>query len=333
MVSCEEQGSELPEPCSLGLASSWSVGLPNSREERRSPCEVRTPGWGGRSGQHRSRKLVDFECFPSGATTSISDVCNPCQPEHPGVPAYSALRPPVGGPVPQSSQGSRCLRGDQEEAGEQVEHHKDRESFRCWGSTKSKEESKSQSKGRQRRVRGGGRVSDDGNEKGEAKAGPPPSADVSRPTIQLPGSRAPTFHGRSLLKCCWRFMLRGRCRLSSFARSFVSRRFDHSKPCGTAARNVFPMPLPYPEVLRGGSLEDSLRGSMKRWICGVVVCLNYLFLGRPRTAGFEDWVGRPLTRKQWMVVERFEHLAAAWFHVSPVGPEAMGNGRKDGIDE
>ena len=56
----------------------------------------------------------------------------------------------------------------------------------------------------------------------------------------------------------------------------------------------------------------------------MVVCLNYLFLGRPRAAGFEDWVGRPLTRKQWMVVERFEHLAAAWFHVSPVGPEAMG---------
>ena len=207
---------------------------------------------------------------------------------------------------------------------EQVEHYKGRESSRWWRSTKSEEESKSQVKGRQRSVRGGGRVNDDGNEKGEAEAGPPPSNDDSRPTIQLPGSRAPTFHGRSLLKCCWRFMLRGRCRLSSFARSFVSRRFDHSKPCGTAARNVFPMPLPYPEVLRGGSLEDSLRGSVKRWICGVVVCLNYLFLGRPRAAGFEDWVGRPLTRKQWMVVERFEHLAAAWFHVSPVGPEAMG---------
>jgi len=64
--------------------------------------------------------------------------------------------------------------------------------------------------------------------------------------------------------------------------------------------------------------------ALKRWICGVVVRLKYLFLGRPRAAGFEDWVGRPLTRKQWMVVERFEHLAAAWFHVSPVGPEAMG---------
>ena len=101
----------------------------------------------------------------------------------------------------------------------------------------------------------------DEDEKEEAKAGPPPSNDDGRLAIQLPGSRAPTFHGRSLLKCCWRCMLRGRCRLSSFARSFVSRRFDHGNHCGTAASNVFPMPLPYPEVLRGGSLEDSLRGS------------------------------------------------------------------------
>lgn len=117
MVSCEEQGSKLPQPCSMGVASSWSVGLPNSREERRSPCEVRTTGWGCRSSQHRSRKLVDFECFPTGAASSISNVCNPRQPEHPRVPAYSALRSPVGGPVPQSPQGSRCLCGDKEEAG------------------------------------------------------------------------------------------------------------------------------------------------------------------------------------------------------------------------
>ena len=146
--------------------------------------------------------------------------------------------------------------------------------------------------------------------------------------------RAPTFHGRSLLKCCWRFLLKGKCRLSSFARSFVSRRFDHSICRGTAASGVFPMPLPYPEVLRRGSLEDSLQGSVKRWVCGVVVCLNYLFLGRPRTAGGEVWIGRPLTQKQWLVVRRLEHLAAAWFHVSPVGPEAMGRtGRKGGVDE
>ena len=167
-------------------------------------------------------------------------------------------------------------------------------------------------------------MSVDADWKGDAKAGPPLSSDDSQPAIQLPGSRAPTFHGRSLLKCCWRFLLKGKCRLSSFARSFVSRRFDHSICRGTAASGVFPMPLPYPEVLRRGSLEDSLQGSVKRWVCGVVVCLNYLFLGRPRTAGGEVWIGRPLTQKQWLVVRRFEHLAAAWFHVSPLGPEAMG---------
>ena len=164
----------------------------------------------------------------------------------------------------------------------------------------------------------------DDNVEVAAKAGQLPLDGDSRPSIQLPGSRAPVFHGRKLLKCCWRFLLRGRCRLSSFARSFVARRFDQCDATGTAARNVFPMPLPYPEVLREGSAEDSLRGAIKRWVCGLVVCLNYLFLGRPRSAGYENWVGRPLTRKQWDTVQRLEHLSAAWFHVSPVDAEQMG---------
>ena len=157
----------------------------------------------------------------------------------------------------------------------------------------------------------------DSTEEVAAEAGQLPLNYDSRPSIQLPGSRAPVFHGRKLLKCCWRFLLRSRCRLSSFARSFVSRRFDQCECAGTAARNVFPMPLPYPEVLREGSDETSLKGAVKRWICGLVVCLNYLFLGRPRSAGYENWVGRSLTRKQWDTVKRLEHLSAAWFHVSP----------------
>ena len=186
---------------------------------------------------------------------------------------------------------------------------------------KVKPKSKGAKGGRSRR---GGRVRDcDGREE-EAVAGPSPAEVHSQPEIQLPGSRAPVFHGRKLLKCCWRYILKGKCRLSSFARSFVSRRFDQSYDYGTAAQSVFPIPLPYPEVLREGSSEDSLRGAVKRWVSGVVMCLNYLYLGRPRSAGCDVWLGKPLTYKQWCVVWRFEHSAAAWFHVSPVGPEEMG---------
>ena len=158
----------------------------------------------------------------------------------------------------------------------------------------------------------------------EAQAGRPSQSDHSQPRIQLPGSRAPVLHGRKLLRSFLRYILKGKCRLSSFARSFVSRRFDQKQVSGTAARGVFPMPLPYPEVLREGCKEDSLRGSVKRWICVVVICLNYLFLGRPRTAGFDVWLSKPLASKQWDAVRRWEHLASAWFHVSPVGPEEMG---------
>ena len=158
----------------------------------------------------------------------------------------------------------------------------------------------------------------------DAEAGHLPSEDHSRPTIHLPGSLAPVYHGRKLLRSCLRYILRGKCRLSSFARSFVSRRFDQKQSFGTACRSVFPMPIPYPEVLRGGAADESLRGAVKRWVCGVVICLNYLYLGRPRSAGLDVWLGKALTSKQWAAIGRLEHLAAAWFHVSPVGPEEMG---------
>ena len=116
----------------------WQVaGLPDSREERGSPCEVRTAGGGGRSGQHRSGKLADFQCFPAGASASISTV---------------SLRPSLGGLVSQSPQGSRCLCGDKEEAGEQVEHYKRGESAGWRRSTESQEESKSQKEGPRRRT-------------------------------------------------------------------------------------------------------------------------------------------------------------------------------------
>ena len=303
LVSLEEQSAKLPESCSMGLAGCWSMGLPHIGEGRGGKGEMCPSCWSGRPGQHRPGKLVDFECLSAGAASPVSALRKPCCSKHSGDTAYGALRPAVGRLVSQSSQGGGFLCGDQEETGRQITHYKDGEArWRRARTSQTQSEGEGKVERRKRRVRGGGRVSFDEKWKGDAKAGPPLSGDDSQPAIQLPGSRAPTFHGRSLLKCCWRFLLKGKCRLSSFARSFVSRRFDHSTCRGTAASGVFPMPLPYPEVLRRGSLEDSLQGSVKRWVCGVVVCLNYLFLGRPRTAGEEVWIGRPLTQKQWLVV-------------------------------
>ena len=221
---------------------------------------------------------------------------------------------------------SYVLCGNKEEARGQVKPRQERSTWRRGRPSKSQSQGEGQSKveGPEGWSRRSGGVKMEVCEEEAAKAGQPPLIDHSQPSIHLPGSRAPVFHGRKLLKSCLRYILKGKCRLSSFARSFVARRFDQSDPFGTACRSVFPMPLPYPEILREGSLEDSLKGSVKRWVCGVVICLNYLYLGRPRSAGREVWLGKALTTKKWMVVRRLEHLAAAWFHVSPVGPEQMG---------
>ena len=127
LVSCEEQSAELPESCSMGVASGWSVGFPHIGKGRRSEGEMCPPCWSGRPSQHRPRKLVDFECLPAGTTAPLPALCKPCCSQHSGDAAYGALRPAVGRLVSQSSQGGRCLCGDQEETGRQIKHYEDGE--------------------------------------------------------------------------------------------------------------------------------------------------------------------------------------------------------------
>lgn len=140
----------------------------------------------------------------------------------------------------------------------------------------------------------------------------------------MPGSKASTFEGRAILNSSLRHLLRARCRLGCFARSFCHQRFDRASEHGTAFGELFPLPLPYPEVLCKGATDEDGRLALKRGVSAVIIILNYLHLGRPRCCAKELRMRRPLSKKQWSGVKRLEFLMKAWIEVSPIDAEGMG---------
>ena len=150
--------------------------------------------------------------------------------------------------------------------------------------------------------------------------------DDSRPNeIRVPGALATTVHGINVVQSMLRHVLKAKCRLGSFARSFVAQQLKPQQRRGTACSDLFPMPLPYPEVLvkQRCKMSDSQDARKKSVDC-IVIVLNYLHLGRPHF--FDKGVldsGR-LSKRQWEAVQHFGQLTEAWLEHEPVTPEVMG---------
>lgn len=154
---------------------------------------------------------------------------------------------------------------------------------------------------------------------GKVEAGEPRGA-----SIRVPGARASTYVGRSVLNSFLRHLMRSRSRVGAFARSFCCQTFDRAMTHDTAFRGLFPVPIPYPEALCRGARDDARRLCEKKAICAVVIVLNYLHLGRPRECSKELLMRRPLSKIQWDGVRRLEFLMKAWLDVSPVDANSMG---------
>ena len=63
-------------------------------------------------------------------------------------------------------------------------------------------------------------------------------------------ANASTFTGRGVLQGLLRHLLRSRCRLGAFARSLLAWQFAPSTEEVTGSAELFPFPLPYPEVFQ-----------------------------------------------------------------------------------
>lgn len=147
-------------------------------------------------------------------------------------------------------------------------------------------------------------------------------------SVRVPGSRAGKYSGKRLGDGLLRHLLQARCGLGLFARSLFGRfSSDQSYTEAGSQSHTLPMPLPYPEAccaeVRGGG-EDGEARARKKLVNCIVICLNYLHLGRSTTWPADCRLGRKLNKLQWAAVKRFEGFLDDWVSSDVFGPEEMG---------
>ena len=291
-----------------------------------------------RAGFHRWRKLASFRSCSSRTTSTLPSLLQPLCTKSNRTPALSSLRRPMGRDLLGPFEGSRQLRRCQEEAGEPEDQQ-----ARSWRGERQegKAEGKSKERGQREERRhppgkGGNSSLKDLKSSPGGMAGPlGQECASSRPDLEprVPGAAASTYTGVSLLQSFLRHLLSARCRISGFARSFVTWHFDHHACGGTASKELFPLPVPYPEVFWKKSCEEDKKMSLKKGVVAAVIALNYLYSNRPKTC---DWdISRQLSKRQWGAIGRLENLMEAWISAPPVTPEVMGRtaGKVESLEE
>ena len=335
MAGVSLSSSTFPQSREMVLASCRDLGCFDSPETGRSSRKVRFAVGGCGTSKHRWRKLGAEQCSASGASTALPGLCTSSDADCSGTSAFQPLRPEMGGSLPGPPQRSGQLRGCQEEV---EQRSKGREGER--NTRKSLAQTKSESqreRGQGERQKGWRKCSPSGRgRRGQLSSpmsGSPRTAgpgalpqDDSQPAeIRVPGAAATTVHGTSVLQSMLRQLLKSRCRLGSFARSFVAQQLQPQHSRGTACSELFPMPLPYPEVLREkrNEVSQKLDARKKLLVCSVIV-LNYLHLGRPHFFDKSLLTPGRMSKRQWEAVQHFGQLADAWLEHEPVTPEVMG---------
>ncbi len=321
------------EPCALELAGLWHLGQPHSQQTRGSQSPLCSIDCCQRPVLHRRRELAASQ-FPAARTSTAIPRVFPAPASHSaGATTYSSGRSEMDRSPVGTSQGGRGLHRIKEEA--RWKGSTDEDQGRGGSSSKGEGEGKVQSgarEGQEERGRSWGGKHQHHWQLGEEKAagvvastGPPPLDNHSQSEfIKVPGATASTFSGRAVIQSLFRSLRRGRCRLSGYARSFAALRFDHWIPRGTSTQEMFPIPLPYPEIFEAGKRMRTEVEIRKKGVTAVLIVLNYLHRDRPREAREVDFGSARPTRKQWEAIRRLEHLLEAWNVVSLVGPEEMG---------
>ena len=142
--------------------------------------------------------------------------------------------------------------------------------------------------------------------------------------IHVPGRGASSFNGCGVLHSLLRHLLTSRCRLGGFSRSLLAWQFAPCNSEATGNTDLFPMPLPYPEVFRDNAGSPRHDMALKKGVVAVVIVLNFLFLHRPKSFGDACGGQKRLSKRQWEAVRRMERFVRAWTEVSLITPEIMG---------
>ncbi len=137
----------------------------------------------------------------------------------------------------------------------------------------------------------------------------------------VPGASAPSLHIPSFVNSWTRLLKSMNCNLSSFVQSMLSKK-PHRRDDGTLHKNLWPIPIPYPEAFsRGAPFEEVWR---KKRLCLQLATLDWLWLGRPSAAPDSIMLGRRLSSRQWRVVTLLESLADDLNSIFEVDAKEMG---------
>ena len=316
MDRTQKQTPTLPIYNQNGMDRGRDPRLPSGRPCFRSTSEVRSGRGGHRPIFDRHGELDALAGISSRRTSSILELPGAKGAGVVRTGNYKADRREVPGDHGVAPQGSRQLPREQEK----VESGSTR--TRLWGRSANpspaeepgaKGEAKSKAEVEQgerpdrgRRPR---RVRED-----EMRSGEEPGK------IRVPGAAASTMHA-GIWDLAFSALLRARTGISKFLHSVLANRsFAEKQP----EWQVWPTPLPFPEVhLRAKSrrLEDSQR---KLGINYVVTVLNWLSCGERQLDVSQIRLGCKLNKMQWSVVKRLRPPIDSWNRQGVVGPTEMG---------
>ena len=213
----------------------------------------------------------------------------------------SKILPLVGRPDVEDK-GSRCLPGGPEETGGR--------STACERSCR--QEGPEGSKGLQRRGEG---CSQQGGVPG-VKLGTMP-----RSEMRVPGSSATTVHAESI----WELLFDVLCGTTTkLSQSFTSARTSSTARRRADFGQVWPIPLPYPEVHLRRTKDDLFHWSTKKAINFCVHALNFLSADPQSQRNCTPALGTPLNKLQWSVVRQIRPMLEEWNKQPPVSADAMG---------
>ena len=136
--------------------------------------------------------------------------------------------------------------------------------------------------------------------------------------LKVPGATAPPIKIAGLTNSLPRLLLAVRCSFSAFFAD-LARRPRHPSE---ATFSFWPLPLPYPEVLRAGG--GGQRAWKKRLLNLAVAALDWLYLRRPARAPAGLEAGTPLTKRQWQMVELLAELVGDGYEFLVLGPADLG---------
>ena len=139
--------------------------------------------------------------------------------------------------------------------------------------------------------------------------------------LSIPGASATTVLGSNI----WELLFHTLCTTRTTLRfSFLSARRT-SAAAAADFWQVWPMPLPYPEVHLRASKDSEFEFATKKGINFSVLVLNQLASPSRREAAFATPAfGTKLNRRQWEVVKRLRPLIVEWNLHPPVDAAAMG---------